>query len=91
MEMKDVVERYSCDEVMDDISFWEELLNVIEEIEGMSKREREKCLFRVIKKDMSEGQHWQRQILKICLTDPKKRRKVREEIKSGRVYDPTPV
>jgi hypothetical protein len=79
--------RYNCDEVMDDISFWEELLDVIEEIEGMSKREREKCLFRVIERDMSEGPHWQRLILKILLTDPKRRRKVREAIKSGRVYD----
>jgi len=78
---------YNCDEVMDDISFWEELLDVIEEIEGMSKREREKCLFRVIKRDTTEGPHWQRFILKILLTDSKRRRKAREEIKSGRIYN----
>jgi len=79
--------RYNCDDVMDNISFWEELLNVVEEIEGMSKREREKCLFRVIKRDMSEGPHWQRQILKILLVDPLRRDNLKEAIKSGRIYD----
>ncbi len=79
--------RYNCNEVMDDISFWEELLDVIEEIEGMSKRERGKHLFDIVKRDISEGTHWQRQILKILLTDSERRKKLRDAIKSGKVYE----
>lgn len=84
-------ERYSCDEVMDNISFWEGLLDVIEEIDDMSKRQREKCLAGIIKREMLEGRTWRRQILKILLVDPLRREKLREAIKNGKIYDPTPA
>lgn len=80
--------RYNCDEVMDDICFWEELLDIIEEIDAMSERKREKCLTRIIKREISNGKTWRRQVLKILLVDPLRREKCREAIKSGKVYDP---
>jgi hypothetical protein len=53
----------------------------------MPNKKREKCLFGIVKREMSEGRTWRRQILKICLTDNKKRREVGEAIRSGRVYN----
>jgi len=84
---KDIIERCACDEVMDNISFWEGLLDVIEAIGRMSNKRREKCLFGVVKREMLEGKTWRRQILKICLTDNEKRRRVEKEIRSGRIYN----
>lgn len=88
LQAKNITERYSCDEVMDDISFWEGLYDVIEEIDGMPKRKREKCLAGIIKREISKGKTWRRQVLKILLVDPSRREKLREAIKSGRIYDP---
>ena len=91
MVKKSIVERYNYDEVMDDISFWEGLLDVIEKIDGMSKRKREKCLAGIIKREISDGRTARRQILKLLLVDPLRREKLREVIKSGRIYDPIPA
>lgn len=90
-DTKKIIERYNCDEVMDDISFWEGLLDVIEEIDSMSKREHEKCLFGIIQREMSEGRTERRQVLKVLLVDPLRRENLRKAIKSGRIYDSVPA
>ncbi|MEI6831318.1 MAG: hypothetical protein WCK61_01275 [Candidatus Omnitrophota bacterium] len=84
---KDIIERYACDKVMDNISFWEGLLDVIEAIDRMSERRREKCLAGIIKREISEGRTERRQIIKVLLVDPSRREKLRETIKSGEIYN----
>lgn len=84
---KKTIKGYNCDEVMENVSFWEELRDVLEEIEIMSQKELEKCLFDIVQKEMSEGMTWQRQTLKVSLTNPERRKHILEAIKSGKVYE----
>jgi hypothetical protein len=68
--------------VNDDV-LWQELIQIAKEIDNWADKQRKTYLYEVTQREFSEGKTWRRQMIKLLIVNPEKRKEFLELAKSG--------
>jgi hypothetical protein len=70
--------------VNDDV-LWQELFQIAKEIDNWTDKQRKNYLYEVIQREFSEGKIWRRQMIKLLIVNPEKRKDFISKAEKGEI------